>query len=132
MVWISSGALQFRCDKTKPLGMTAPQWCKFNANTLVNQRTRFYFRVPGAEHREIIRNDLLGLKPELLLFLRQLRVIEIRIQDQFGVFEIHIALIGTMKMFVESDLQRSRENPLYLSAIRVIGSSSANAPLKHS
>ncbi|KAK3700516.1 hypothetical protein LTR37_015917 [Vermiconidia calcicola] len=87
VVWISSGALQFQYDKTKPLGMIAPQWCDFNANALVNERTRFCFRIPEAEHREIIRNDLLGLKPELLLFLRQLRVIEIKIQDQFGVLE---------------------------------------------
>ena len=82
LVWIRSGALEFRFDKTKKLGMIAPEWCTFLEHPgLSTYRTRFCFRIPVAEKRNEVRHDLLGLKPELLLFLRQLMAISVSIED---------------------------------------------------
>lgn len=87
IVEISSGALQFKFDKNKPLGMVAPIWCDFNDNKLMNERTMFCFRIPEIAHRDIVRKDVSALEPELLLFLRQLRSISITIQRPDGLIE---------------------------------------------
>ncbi|KAI7390187.1 hypothetical protein KC336_g17010 [Hortaea werneckii] len=84
MVWIKSGALSFAFDKTKPLGMIAPQWTEFPAGSNMHERTMFCFRIPEQEHREIVAAHLLELKPELLIFLRQLKKVEITLQDKAG------------------------------------------------
>ena len=82
LVWIRSGALEFQFDKTKKLGMIAPEWCTFHSHpALLTYRTSFCFRIPAAEKRNEVLRDLLGLKPELLLFLRQLKVVTVRIED---------------------------------------------------
>ncbi|KAI7554988.1 hypothetical protein KC331_g156 [Hortaea werneckii] len=92
MVWIKSGALSFAFDKTKPLGMIAPQWTEFPAGSSMNERTMFCFRIPEQEHREIVAAHLLELKPELLIFLRQLKKVEITMQDKAGKIEQSFSL----------------------------------------
>ncbi|KAK3712619.1 hypothetical protein LTR37_009062 [Vermiconidia calcicola] len=87
VVWISSGALQFQFDKKKPLGMIAPAWCDFNAHPQLKERTMFCFQIPDAEDQRSVLRNLSDLKPELLLFLRQLRCIEIQIQKPNGTIE---------------------------------------------
>ena len=83
-VWIKSGALEFRFDKTKSLGMIAPEWCDFKRNPLIDERTMFCFEVPVLEHRQVVQKNLQELTPELLLFLRQLRCIDVKIQEPDG------------------------------------------------
>lgn len=78
-VWIKSGAASFMYDKDKPLGMIAPQWAEFPEHPRVNEQTMICLRVPNRSHRKNVHTGLLGLKPELLLFLRQLRSIDIQI-----------------------------------------------------
>ena len=92
IMWVSSGALQFQFDKEKPLGMIAPEWCEFNGNPPINERTKFCFRIIEAQHRRIVQKDLLELKPELLLFLRQLRGIDVKIQQPSGALERSFSL----------------------------------------
>ena len=87
VVWIRSRALTFRFDKTKSLGIIAPIWCEFKSNALVDDRTMFCFRIPEAQHRRNLCDDLLELQPELLLFLRQLRCIDIKILKPSGTTE---------------------------------------------
>ena len=64
--------------------MIAPKWCEFNANPLVNDRTVLCFRVPEVKDREKVQEELSRLQPELLLFLRQLRCINVIIQSPSG------------------------------------------------
>ncbi|KAI7204507.1 hypothetical protein KC324_g744 [Hortaea werneckii] len=84
MVWIKSGALSFAFDKTKPLGMIAPKWTGFPDGGNMNERTMFCFRIPEQEHRDIVAAHLQELKPELLIFLRQLKRVEVTLQDKAG------------------------------------------------
>ncbi|KAI6832547.1 hypothetical protein KC340_g7016 [Hortaea werneckii] len=84
MVWIKSGALSFAFDKTKPLGMIAPKWTDFPDGGNMNERTMFCFRIPEQEHRDIVAAHLQELKPELLIFLRQLKRVEVTLQDKAG------------------------------------------------
>lgn len=95
VVWIKSGALSFKFDKTKPLGMIAPEWTDSHSNTLMNERTMFCFKIPDQEHRRIVQARLLELKPELLLFLRQLRDINIQVQDSCGGIQHSFSLSRT-------------------------------------
>ncbi|RMY18358.1 hypothetical protein D0867_05381, partial [Hortaea werneckii] len=84
IVWIKSGALSFAFDKTKPLGMIAPKWTDFPDGGNMNERIMFCFRIPEQEHRDIVAAHLQELKPELLIFLRQLRRVEVTLQDKAG------------------------------------------------
>ncbi|KAI6879857.1 hypothetical protein KC360_g4305 [Hortaea werneckii] len=84
MVWIKSGALSFAFDKTKPLGMIAPKWSDFPAGGNMDERTMFCFRISEQEHRDIVAAHLLELKPELLIFLRQLKRVVVTLQDKAG------------------------------------------------
>ncbi|KAI7635008.1 hypothetical protein KC322_g22026, partial [Hortaea werneckii] len=84
MVWIKSGALSFAFDKTKPLGMIAPKWTKFPDGGNMDERTMFCFRIPEQEHRNIVAAHLLELKPELLIFLRQLKRVVVTLRDNAG------------------------------------------------
>ena len=83
-VWVSSGALQFQFDEKACLGMIAPRWCDFESHPLVDERTMFCFHIEEAGNCNVVENELLKLQPELLLFLRQLRFIDIKIQDPTG------------------------------------------------
>lgn len=67
--------------------MIAPFWAEFHGNELMNERTMFCFRIPDLEHRKIVQKDVVGLEPELLLFLRQLRCISVTIQSMVGITE---------------------------------------------
>lgn len=71
--------------------MVAPIWCDFNSNHTMNESTMFCFRIPNATHREIVQKDVTALEAELLLFLRQIRSINITVQSPGGdVLNAHL------------------------------------------
>jgi hypothetical protein len=82
VVWIKSGAVSFKFDKNNPLGMIAPEWADFPTHTRLDERTMFCFKIPDPKDQSIVQARLMDLKPQLLLFLRQLRCIEVRIQNK--------------------------------------------------
>ena len=87
VVWISSGALQFKFDVEKPLGMIAPEWSDVKPNTLLAEKTMFCFQVPKEADRRLVQDHMLVLKPELLQFLQQLKRINVKIQDPSGTIK---------------------------------------------
>lgn len=83
-------SLQFKFDKHQPLGMVAPIWCEFNANPAMSERTMFCFRIPDPAHREIVMKDVTALEAELLLFLRQIRIVNVTIQRPGRDSDTHV------------------------------------------
>ena len=77
VVWVSSGPYTFRFDRDKTLGMIIPLWCEFNSTKLMSERTMFCLRIPDAGDRQMVKEHLLNLNTELLLFLRKLRRIDV-------------------------------------------------------
>ncbi|KAK5675793.1 hypothetical protein LTS10_011524 [Elasticomyces elasticus] len=80
-VWIKSGALSFLFDTTKPLGMIAPEWADLPSPQLVRERTVICLQIPKPSDRNRVQRGLKDLKPELLVFLRQLRSIEVEARN---------------------------------------------------
>lgn len=108
LVWISSGALQFQFDKKKKLGMVAPQWCAFNPHRELSERTKFCFSIPASSHQNTVRNHLLSLDAELLLFLHQLRTINVRIENADG----------TITTAYQLTREESRHQGFYMSTLK--------------
>lgn len=84
-VWIKSGALSFQFIRDGPLGMAAPHWCAFPEHPLVAAQTIFCFHIPDSADRSHVKEDLDRLKPELLVFLRKLRSIDVTMQASNGI-----------------------------------------------
>ncbi|KAK3642797.1 hypothetical protein LTR56_010623 [Elasticomyces elasticus] len=80
-VWIKSGALSFMFDSTKPLGMVAPLWTELPQPQLIQDQTVICLQIPLATDRDMVMKSLLELKPELLVFLRQLRSIRVEVRN---------------------------------------------------
>ncbi|OIW34078.1 hypothetical protein CONLIGDRAFT_667268 [Coniochaeta ligniaria NRRL 30616] len=92
-VWIQSGSFSF-CFKHRRgdsgMGMISPEWQE-TSEELARPLTRmtFYLADYGdptarAEQRKNIHEELNGLKPEMLLFLKKLRRIEVHLHDDAG------------------------------------------------
>ncbi|KAK5123899.1 hypothetical protein LTR85_002095 [Meristemomyces frigidus] len=92
VVWVKSGAMSFTFDKNKPLGMIAPEWTDAFPPTSISERTMFCFKIPNQDDRGIVRANLLELKPELLIFLRQLRNIDVKVQNAASATLQHFSL----------------------------------------
>ncbi|KAK3620297.1 hypothetical protein LTR22_025653 [Elasticomyces elasticus] len=106
-VWIKSGVLSFAFDTHSRLGMIAPEWEEMPLpnKQYVPERTVFCLRIPSDdgpvhtlddEHedaRTTVEEGLRALKPELLVFLRNLRNISIDVWTSYNIpeygFKIH-------------------------------------------
>lgn len=80
-VWISSGHFKFKLGRDG-LDMISPQWEQFNHTSMMEDRTMFCLHVPAKDDLVNVKGEMLGLKPELLLFLRKLRKINIKIAQE--------------------------------------------------
>jgi hypothetical protein len=83
VVWISSLDYTFKFDKRKELGMITPEWETFPEPTRTGY-TSFYLKLSANFNEEELLNDVTGLDPELLLFLRNVRNIELDIRHEDG------------------------------------------------
>lgn len=52
----------------------------------------FYFQIRDADDQHAVREDLGGLEPELLLFLRKIQVVEVRLETSNGDCEKNFKL----------------------------------------
>ncbi|KAF2235086.1 hypothetical protein EV356DRAFT_576268 [Viridothelium virens] len=81
-VWISSHPFYFRFDRDGKLGMVTPIWDEdFPENNALEEQTMFCLRIPKQKDREAVQNHLVDLQPDLPLFLRNVREIQVIIQD---------------------------------------------------
>lgn len=64
--------------------MIAPRWCTFKHNEALDERTMFCLRIPEIADRDVLEKEVRGLEPELLLFLRQIRHINVTLQHASG------------------------------------------------
>lgn len=86
IVWISSGDYFFKFDKNTQLGMIAPIWADFPVD-IKPGHTSFYLQLSsGYNERELIK-ELQSLSPQLLIFLRKLRQINVKVVGQGGTWQ---------------------------------------------
>jgi hypothetical protein len=79
VVYINSCDYSFKFEKNSPLGMIAPIWCDFPANTESGHTTIFMHLAHDCKKGDL-RREILLLDSRMLIFLRQLRRINIRIE----------------------------------------------------
>jgi hypothetical protein len=79
VVYINSRAYSFKFEKNGLLGMIAPIWCDFPANTKPGHTTILMHLAHGCNRLDLQREIAL-LDPRMLIFLRQLRRINIQIE----------------------------------------------------
>ncbi|TKA63588.1 hypothetical protein B0A55_10316 [Friedmanniomyces simplex] len=91
-VWIKSGALSFVFDTKKPLGMIAPEWADLPSPELVQERTVICLQIPKPADRLTVKQGLQELKPELVVFLRQLRSISVEIRASTNSLDSGISI----------------------------------------
>jgi len=81
VVYVSSGHYTFKFDKQTPLGMIAPIWAEF---PLARRQgyTSFLLKLCHDCNQLELTNELRTLDPRMLMFLRQLRQINILIDTE--------------------------------------------------
>ncbi|KAF2232981.1 hypothetical protein EV356DRAFT_487514 [Viridothelium virens] len=81
-VWISSGPFHFRFDRDARLGMIAPVWDEqIPSNNLIKETTIFCMKIPDPDDRALVVQHLHAIEPELPLFLRNIRTIQVIFQQ---------------------------------------------------
>ncbi|EMC91365.1 hypothetical protein BAUCODRAFT_152628 [Baudoinia panamericana UAMH 10762] len=132
-IWVKSGAISFKFDKHKPLGMIAPMWTDFFENAHIKERTMFCFHILP-EHQGTVQENLLELKPELLLFLRKLHVLQVKIQKtsadvkhSFSLSKVEGETAGIRSITLRHQMFRPR-NQTYTEAFLVFDQMIENMP----
>lgn len=64
--------------------MIAPRWIEFPHNHALDERTMFCIRIPKEQDRKKVSDEVNNLGAELLLFLRQVRIINVTVQNEDG------------------------------------------------
>jgi hypothetical protein len=77
VVHISSGPFQFKLDRHKTLGMIAPILASFPSTQVIPGQTQILLLLKGKLDMDHINEELLGVEPQLLIFLRKLSIITI-------------------------------------------------------
>ena len=92
-VWIASGHFQFRFDRDAHLGIIAPVWDEETPkHPLIHGTTTMCFRIPDPDNRRLVQQHLRELAPELPLFLRNIRQIQVIFQNSSGKFTENYSL----------------------------------------
>ena len=87
-VWISSGSFQFRFDRDARLGMVAPVWDENPPkNSLVKENTVLCLKIPEPEDQKLVQEHLRQLEPELPLYLRNIREIQVIFEKKKSIVE---------------------------------------------
>lgn len=84
VVYINSRDYSFKFEKNGPLGMIAPIWCDFPASTN-SGHTTIYMHLAHDCNKEDLKREILLLDSRMLIFLRQLRRINIRVETANNV-----------------------------------------------
>lgn len=79
VVYITSRSYSFKFEKNGPLGMIAPVWTEFPIPAKRGYTTFYLHLLPNCNRRELLK-EILALDPRMLIFLRQLRQININIE----------------------------------------------------
>ncbi|KAK5659658.1 hypothetical protein OQA88_866 [Cercophora sp. LCS_1] len=85
IVSVLSGNYSFRFDATQTLGMITPEWADFPGETR-DGFTSILLQIRDEADRQELVQDLKKLDPKLLLFLRRLRRINVRIDEDGSVW----------------------------------------------
>ncbi|KAH8882092.1 hypothetical protein GQ53DRAFT_847849 [Thozetella sp. PMI_491] len=80
VVYIASGAYSFKFDKTAPLGMLVPIWAKFPQPRVPGITSVLLELSEDFEPGDLLR-ELKAMQSQILLFLHQLKEINIEIQE---------------------------------------------------
>jgi hypothetical protein len=83
VVWISSRYYSFKFDKKETLGMIAPIWEKF-PKTLLPGYTSILLQLAGDYNPAELVAEIKSLDPRLLIFLRNLRQINVKSSETGG------------------------------------------------
>ena len=83
-VYIVSRHYSFMFDKAAPLGMIAPIWCDTLPLPRRHGWTSFFLRLSDSCSPDSLVNEIENLDPRTLLFLRQLRTVNVVVQNTRG------------------------------------------------
>lgn len=72
--------------------MIAPEWTEFPVNDQLDEKTMFCFLIPQEGHRTDVKDTVMSLTPELLLFLRQVRQVDLITQNISGDMDSHTSM----------------------------------------
>jgi len=100
VVWISSGYYSFKFDKNEKLGMIAPNWADFPGPRLVGYTSILLQLSADYDPRQLIA-EMKSLDPRLLVFLRQLR--QINIKSKFTIGRTSKSVLGRQDISDKTD-----------------------------
>jgi hypothetical protein len=83
IVWISSNNFSFKFDKNENFGLIAPIWAKFPEQTQPHQ-TSFFLQLSQDSDADALVHDLLQFDPSFILFLRQIKEVDLHIEQHDG------------------------------------------------
>lgn len=82
IVSISSGSFSFKFNRDGILGMIVPEWIGLEGPSPPG--TTVSLRIPDLNDRTAVKNSLMELEAEILLFLRKLAIIDVEIMPDAG------------------------------------------------
>lgn len=77
LVNVASGYYEFHFDRRESLGMVLPISAPFPASHRLPSHTQFLLLLKDEQTHQKVRDDLKDIKPQLLIFLRKLRQLQI-------------------------------------------------------
>ncbi|KAK5682143.1 hypothetical protein LTS10_005268 [Elasticomyces elasticus] len=132
-VWVRSGSLRFKFDRTVRLGTILPEWVTCPAKEPLTDRTVFCLRIPSADDRDFVKKQLVALDTGLLLFLRKLKLIQIGESQADGTSKILRAITreDRVESSIETRLLKTRvEMQSTLRYFRVFTKNATGMPLE--
>ncbi|RTE79713.1 hypothetical protein BHE90_005765 [Fusarium euwallaceae] len=96
VVHISSGYYEFKLDRNKHLGMVLPIHSPFPSGQRLLGHTQFLLQLKSEKHYTEIENDLRSIEPQLLIFLKNLRALNIQIGNIRKSYHIQAGTSATL------------------------------------
>ncbi|KAJ4179707.1 hypothetical protein NW755_012264 [Fusarium falciforme] len=81
IIHIASGYYEFKLDRNQHLGMVLPIHSSFPSGQRLPDHTQFLLQLKSKNDYTEIEGDLCNMEPQLLIFLKNLRVLNIQIGD---------------------------------------------------
>ncbi|KAK4892836.1 hypothetical protein LTR27_008750 [Elasticomyces elasticus] len=130
-VWVRSGSLSFKFDKSNVLGMMVPEWATCPVEGRLTDRTVFCLYIPSADDRAFVKKQLIALDSGLLLFLRNVRKIQIGEVQADGTSKILRTIMreDCVHSKIETRVLETRsEMPSVSRYFRVFGTTATDMP----
>jgi hypothetical protein len=88
VVYVASGYYEFKFNRLSTIGMMLPIPCSFPSDDRVNGHTQFLLELNRKSNYQQIREDLNEIRPEILLFLRKLKQLDVSINGEHVAYKL--------------------------------------------